>query len=79
MKNIFVRTLSLILCVVMVLSFVGCTKTEAPENVTESFEKSTLMTGEKLENEKLTLTWDAKNKCIILTDKATGAQWTTSP
>ena len=59
MKNIFVRTLSLILCVAMVLSFVGCTKREAPENVTESFKKSTLMTGEKLENEKLTLTWDA--------------------
>lgn len=79
MKNILIRTLSLILCVIMVLSFVGCKKAEAPENVTESFKKSTLMTGEKLENEKLTLTWDAKNKCLILTDKATGAQWTTSP
>ncbi len=80
MKNILVRTLSLLLCVVLVLSFVGCSGTPVAEiNVLEDFEKSTLTDGTKVENEKLSLTWDAQNKCFILTDKQSGAQWTTSP
>lgn len=79
MKNILVKTLSFVLCVVLVLSFVGCSGVTVGKNVTEDFKKATLINGEKIENDKLSLTWDAKNKCIILTDKQTGAQWTTSP
>ena len=79
MKKILFRVLSLALCVVMVLSFVGCNAKEEIKHVEDDFKKATLINGEKIENEKLTLTWDATNKCLILTDKATGAQWTTSP
>ncbi len=79
MKNILFKTVSLVLCVVMVLSFVGCSGVVVGKNVTEDFKTATIMNGEKLENEKLTLSWDAKNKCLILTDKQSGAQWTTSP
>lgn len=79
MKNILLKTLSFVLCVVMVLSFAGCSDTVTGTNVTEDFKTGTITDGEKLENENLTLTWDASNKCLILTDKQSGAQWTTSP
>ena len=79
MKNILIRTLSFALCVIMVLSFAGCQKTAEIQNVVETFKTSTLADGTKIENTKLSMHWDATNKCIILTDKATGAQWTTSP
>ncbi len=79
MKNILIKALSFALCVVMVLSFAGCKGTTVPQNVSETFKTSTLTDGTKIENSKLSMHWDATNKCVILTDKATGTQWTTSP
>ncbi len=79
MKTILIKILSFALCVIMVLSFAGCSETVQIQNVSETFKTSTLMNGAKVENEKLSMHWDATNKCVILTDKATGAQWTTSP
>ena len=79
MKNILLKIVSFILCVVMISSFVGCSGETEYTHVLDEFKPKMLTSNEVIENGKLSLSWDATNKCVILTDKATGAQWTTSP
>ncbi len=79
MKNILLKIVSFILCALMLVSFAGCTGGTEYTHVLDEFKTQMLHRNEVIENEKLTLSWDAVNKCVILTDKATGVQWTTSP
>ena len=79
MKNILLKIVSFVLCAVMVLSFAGCTEQKEYPNILDEFETKMLTSDTTIENDKLSLKWDAANKCVIFIDKQTGAQWTTSP
>ncbi len=79
MKKIILRTVSFVVCAVMVLSFTACGNKTATVKAADIFKKISLADGTTVENTNYKMTWDNKNGCVIFTDKATGAQWSTTP
>ncbi len=80
MKKQISRAISFIICAVMVLSLAACgNQQQATVNVAELFKKVTVADQEKIENANYEMVWDNVNGCVIFTDKATGASWSTTP
>lgn len=78
MKKLSLRVLSFIICAAMLLSFAGCAEQEAID-ITKSMPNGKLSDGVVTENEKFALSWNDDEKCVVFTDKATGARWSTTP
>ena len=78
MKKSILRIVSFIICAVMVFSLTGCKKEEAID-ITEFMPSGKLQAGVLDENDKYALVWDDDEKCVVITDKATGVKWATTP
>lgn len=78
MKKLILRVLSFVICAAMLLSFAGCTEEEVID-ITESMPSGKLNEGVVTENANFSLSWNDDEKCVVLTDKATGARWSTTP
>ena len=79
MKKSIIKVLSFIICAAMLVSFAGCAEKVADIDITEFMPKGTLNEGVVTENEKFTLSWNDDEKCVVLTDKVSGARWATTP
>ncbi len=78
MKKLGLKVLSFIICAAMLMSFAGCAEQVAID-ITEFMPSGTLSEGVIAENEKFALSWNDDEKCVVLTDKVTGARWSTTP
>ncbi len=78
MKNIVLKVLSFVICAAMLLSFAGCAEKEVID-ITEFMPSGKLAEGVVAENEKFSFSWNDDEKCVVLTDKVTGARWSTTP
>ncbi len=79
MKKFIIRTISFVICAVMVLSFVGCGEKKVYVDVMTVLTDSKLANGAGAENEYFKMSWNTTSKCVVFTDKATGAEWSTTP
>lgn len=79
MKNRILRILSLIICAVMLFSLTACGEEEVAIDINEFMPDGKLAEGVIVENEKFSLSWVDEEKCVVLTDKATGSRWSTTP
>ncbi len=79
MKKSVLKVLSLILCVAMLLSFVGCGDEEIKIDITEQMPSGMVKEGVFAQNNTYSLSWADEEKCVVLTDKATGSRWSTTP
>lgn len=79
MKKSILRILSLIICAVMLFSLAACGEEEVAIDIKEYMPKGKLTEGVIVENDKFSLSWADEEKCVVLTDKATGARWSTTP
>lgn len=79
MKSKVLKILSLIICAVMLFSLAGCGEDEVVIDINEYMPGGKLAEGVVVENDKFSLSWADEEKCVVLTDKATGARWSTTP
>ncbi len=79
MKKQFFALLSVVLCLSMLLSLIGCSPKETvkPDNLKQINKSARLQDGEGVENETFKLYWSAKLKTVVLENKETGTKWST--
>ena len=79
MKKFTLKFVSFAICVVMlVTSLAGCGKT-VNIDVASLLPTAKIKEGVINENNNYILSWNSDQKCVVLTDKATGVQWSTTP
>ena len=80
MKKLLFKTISFVICAVMLLSLAACGKTATISAVDVFKEiKTNVANGETIENANCKISWNKTAGCIIFTDKTTGAVWSTTP
>ncbi len=79
MKKFILKFVSFAICAIMlVTTMAGCGKTVTVD-VTSLLPKAKIQEGVINENSNFILSWNNDEKCVVLTDKATGVQWSTTP
>lgn len=78
MKKSLLRISALIICAVMALSLCACEEAVVEDN-SELLSSAKLADGKSVENANLKMEWNAAGKCVVFTDKKTGAVWSTTP
>ncbi len=80
MKKLSLRILSFIICAAILMSFAGCAAERVRiENLAELMPKGKLTAKDVASNDKYILSWNDDEQCVVLTDKATGVRWSTTP
>lgn len=79
MKSYLLKILSFVVCAVMVLSMAGCKEKKEIIDASTKLGTTKLKNGEGCENEYFKMEWNSTSKCVVFTDKKSGAQWSTTP